>query len=76
MAWFLVPLQYLFSTWKAESLIARAASAKKGATHRQQLYKAEAAVLAVEVLQRRFPKVTDAIDARRRRYALRAQIES
>jgi dsRNA-specific ribonuclease len=74
MAWLLVPLQYLFLIWRAQSLIAKAANAAGTRKHPSYLRKATNAVIAAEILQRRFPQVTNWIDIRRNEEALRFEL--
>lgn len=73
----LVPLQYLYLSWRAERLTARAADAGKagrGRAHVSLMRRAETAIARVETLQVRFPSVTDWVDERRRRGAMRARL--
>lgn len=65
----LVPLQYLYFFWLAEKKIARAYASGPG--HTKAICRAERAVVQVEDLQQRFPAVTDWIDDRRQRDAIR-----
>jgi hypothetical protein len=67
MSWILVPLQYMFLRWKAEKLQAKASSSKEAHVHARALRGAMKATEAVELMQARFPKVTDRIDEMRRR---------
>ena len=76
MAWILVPLQYLFLIWRAEKLLAETQKSANYPAHRNKLAKAQEAVVKVEILQKRFPSVTDWVDVRRRRDALRNQISA
>ncbi len=76
MAWILVPLQYLFLIWRAEKLLAETQKSANSPAHRNKLAKAQEAVVKVEILQKRFPSVTDWVDVRRRRDALRNQISA
>ena len=69
LARILVPLQYLYLFWFAEKMIARAY--KSGPGHVKAIRRAERAVVQVEDLQQRFPEVTDWIDDRRQRDAIR-----
>src|SRR3546814_2347294 len=64
MAWLLVPLQYLFVVWRAQRYIAKASAAAGTRKHAPYLKKATKAVIAAEILQRRFPHVTNWIDIR------------
>jgi hypothetical protein len=74
MAWLLVPLQYLFIIWRAQRFIAKATAAAGTRGHAGYLNKAAKAVIAAEVLQRRFPRVTNWIDIRRNEEALRFEL--
>ena len=76
MAWILVPLQYLFLIWRAEKLLAETQKSANLPAHRAKLAKSQEAVVKVEILQKRFPAVTDWVDVRRRRDALRNQISA
>ena len=71
MSWLLVPLQYLFVIWRAQTYIVKAAAAAGTRKHNGYLKKAAAATLAAETMQRRFPAVTNWIDIRRNQEALR-----
>lgn len=70
----LVPLQYLYLCWRAERLVAKAGV--KGAGHPRAMARAEAAAAGVETLQIRFRHVTDWVDARRQRDAMRSQLSA
>jgi len=74
LARILVPLQYLYFFWLAEKKIALAY--KSGPGHLKALRRAERAVVQVEDLQQRFPEVTDWIDDRRQRDAIRNRASS
>lgn len=74
MAWLLVPLQYLFVVWRAQRYIAKASAAAGTRKHAPYLKKATKAVIAAEILQRRFPHVTNWIDIRRNEEALRFEL--
>lgn len=74
LARILVPLQYLYLFWFAEKMIARANASGPG--HEKEIRRAERAVVAVEDLQQRFPDVTDWIDDRRQRDAIRKRNRS
>lgn len=69
LARILVPLQYLYLFWFAEMMIARAYASGPG--HIKAIRRAERAVVQVEDLQQRFPEITDWIDDRRQRDAIR-----
>lgn len=69
-----VPLQYLFLRHRAETFIAKAAAAGGTSKHARYLMKATKAVAAVEVMQQRFPTITNGIDLRRNERALRFEI--
>ncbi len=70
----LVPLQYLYLCWRTEQLAAKAG--RMGPGHARAMQRAEAAAEGVETLQIRFPQVTDWVDARRHRDALRAHLSA
>lgn len=73
----LVPLQYLYLTWRAESLTVKAGKAGKAGrdrAHVSLMRRAENAIARVETLQVRFPSVTDWVDERSRRGAMRARL--
>lgn len=72
MSWLLVPLQYLFSTWRAEKAMAEAFAAAESPKHRSLLKRAQRYQEEVESLQVRFPDVTNKVDGIRQRDALRA----
>jgi hypothetical protein len=74
MSWLLVPLQYLFLIWRAQTYTAKAAAAAGTRKHEKYLLKATEATLSAEVLQRRFPEVTNSIDIRRNQEALRFEL--
>lgn len=74
MAWLLVPLQYLFIIWRAQRFISKASTAAGTRRHAAYLSRAAKAVIAAEVLQRRFPQITNWIDIRRNEEALRFEL--
>lgn len=67
MSWILVPLQYLFLRWKAEKELQKAAAEKNPGAHARAVRRSMAATVSVELMQSRFPAVTDRIDAIRNR---------
>lgn len=67
LSWSLVPLQYLFLRWKAEKELHKAATEKRPGAHARAVRRSMAATIRVEVMQMRFPKVTDRIDEMRHR---------
>jgi hypothetical protein len=70
----LVPLQYLYLCWRAEKLAEKAGTVGPG--HVRAMERAEAAAAGVETLQIRFQEVTDWVDAKRHRDAMRAQLSA
>jgi hypothetical protein len=67
MHWMLVPLQYLFLRWKAEKELQKAKTEKNPGAHARAVRRSMAATVRVELMQMRFPDVTDRIDTIRNR---------
>lgn len=74
MAWIIIPLQYLFLIWRAQTLTQKAESSAGKRNHNARLRKAANAVIACETMQHRFPLVTSWIDMRRNEQALRLEM--
>ncbi len=67
MSWILVPLQYLFLRWQADRLLQKTAAEKNPGAHSRAVRRSLRAVEKVEIMQMRFPAVTDRLDEMRRK---------